>query len=133
MHVAIASSLGVIIFTALSGGWAHFRRGALLPKTVALMALGGALGALVGSWGAVHLSGTVLEILFALLLLGFGIRFIQDQPLLPGMGPQIGGKTGGKTKAIPEGGRRRILRTSGVGILTGIFSALLGVGGGVSL
>jgi uncharacterized membrane protein YfcA len=114
MHIAIASSLGVIIFTAFSGGLAHFQRGALLPKTVALMALGGTLGAIGGSWSAVLLSRAILQILFALLLIWFGIRFIQDRPIVPSLKP------------LPK----NFLSTGFVGLISGFFSALFGVGGG---
>lgn len=112
MHLAVGTSLAVIVFTSLSSVYAHHRRGAVLWPVVGRITPGILVGALLGAAIADAMSGTLLRTSFggfALLLaanLAFG-RSPRPQRTLPG--------TAGMTP---------------VGVVIGTISALVGVGGG---
>ena len=51
-HLAQGTSLVVIIPAALAGSWTHYRRGRLDLRVAAFVAVGGVLGAAIGSLSA---------------------------------------------------------------------------------
>lgn len=112
MHLAVGSSLAIIVFTALASIRAHHRRGAVLWPVVGRIAPGIVVGALLGAAIADAMSGTLLRAwfgVFALLLaanLAFG-RPPRPQRTLPG------------TPGL-----------FAVGTAIGTVSSLVGVGGG---
>lgn len=112
MHLAVGTSLGVIVFTSLSSIRAHHRRGAVRWPIVARISPGIVVGALLGAAIADAMSGALLRTWFggfALVLaawLAFG-RPPRPHRTLPG----------------PVG-------TGLVGVAIGAVSALVGVGGG---
>lgn len=75
-HVAQGTSLVVIIPAALAGSWIHHRNGRLALRDAAALAVGGVLGALLGSFTALSLGDTLLRRLFAGLLIAVGARLI---------------------------------------------------------
>ena len=75
-HVAQGTSLVVVIPAALLGSWSNHRSGSLALRDAALLAVGGILGALAGSLGALALDDALLRRLFALLLLVVAFRMI---------------------------------------------------------
>jgi len=112
MHLAVGTSLAVIVFTSLSSIRAHHRHGAVLWPVVARITPGILVGALLGAAVADAMSATLLRTSFggfALLLaanLGFG------RPPRP---------------------HRKLPDTAGltpIGVIIGAISALVGVGGG---
>ena len=112
MHMAVASSLATIIFTALSSTYAHHRRGAVLWQSVYLLAPGVALGGVLGAALADHLASDVLRIFFGVFQL-----FVATQLILvasPSPQRELPGPVG--------------MVSTGTGI--GTFSTLLGIGGG---
>ncbi|MEO0575610.1 MAG: sulfite exporter TauE/SafE family protein [Pseudomonadota bacterium] len=114
MHIAVATSLTVIIATAISSARAHRAKRALDLSTVRRWMPAMALGALTGALLARTISGDVLRVLFVALAFIVGISFIR--------GP---GKTAPK--------RNMTLPTIGhyaVALLIGTLSAWLGIGGG---
>lgn len=115
--LAHATSLAVIVPTAISGLIA-FRRMGLVPWSTVLP-LGGAaaVAALLGARVAIVLPTPTLKAVFGLFLLVSGIRLLRTQPL-PGAAAG-GGVSLGRTRAVAGGGA------------VGFLSALLGVGGGV--
>lgn len=112
MHLAVGTSLAVIVFTSLASVRAHHRRGAVRWPVVVGITPGIVVGALLGTVIADAMSGPLLRTwfgCFALLLaanLAFG-RAPRPQRVLPG----VGGLTP-------------------VGVAIGAISALVGVGGG---
>lgn len=64
MHVAVATSLASVVFTAVSSAWAHHRRGAVHWPVVRRLAPGIVAGALLTGWIARYLSGDTLRVLF---------------------------------------------------------------------
>jgi uncharacterized membrane protein YfcA len=115
MHVAIGSSLAVIVFTAISSVRAHHGYGAVLWPAVAVLAPGVVLGGLLGALLADRLGTRTLEVVFATfamlmaLRLAFGSKGeVEAHARLPG----------------PAG-------ASAAGTVIGAVSALVGIGGGI--
>lgn len=112
MHLALGTSLASIIFTSISSFLAHHRRGAVYWPVVRGVAPGVVLGTFAGSFVAAALSTTFLQVFFALFL-----YFVCWQ-MLSGRRPQPG-------RSLPGAAG---LNAVGGGI--GIFSSLVGIGGG---
>ncbi len=111
-HVALGTSLATIIFTSISSIRAHHRRGAINWVAFRRLVPGIITGTYLGAWLASVLSTMVLKALFGLFL-----YYVATQML-----------TGRKT----QGGRELpgTVGFLGVGNGIGIFSALVGIGGG---
>lgn len=112
MHMAVASSLAVIVTTSISSVRAHALRGGVRWELARALAPGIVIGALFGALIAAWISGELLRIIFALFLASVALRMgfsgeIRSSLALPG---------------------RTILRLVGGGI--GLLSALVGIGGG---
>jgi len=113
MHVAVATSLASIVLTALASTRAHWRRGSVLPHTLAWLAPGLVAGGLTGAAVASRLPGTALRIgvavfcAFSAWRMAFGASAGADQEREP---------------------RSPWLLAAGTGI--GALSALVGIGGG---
>lgn len=112
MHMAVATSLGTIVFTSLSSVWAHHRRGAVAWDVWARMTPGIIVGGLTGAGFAGVLDGRALEVFFGLFELAVAAR-------------------------MAWGGRPAAHRTlpgspglAGAGGVIGAFSAVVGIGGG---
>ena len=75
-HFAEGTSLLAIVPIAAVGVIAHHRKGFVRWKAVALMGLGGAVGAIVGAYLAYQLSGEALQKVFAAFLLLMAARTI---------------------------------------------------------
>ena len=68
VHVAIATSLGTIVFTSLSSMYAHNKRGAVLWRVVFSVAPGILVGAVLGAKISSLLSTAVIALIFALFV-----------------------------------------------------------------
>ena len=75
-HLAQGVSLIVIVPTAISGAWSHFKRGNVAVKVALLLAPGAALGGLIGASVAQGLDRDTLRIVFGLLLFYFALRYL---------------------------------------------------------
>ncbi len=113
MHVAIATSLTIIIATNLSSVWAHNRKGGVDWAIVRDWWWAIAIGAILGSFFAKTLKTVELVYFFATLA-----AFLAAKMLLPLDRWRIG-------ETLPNG----ILRFFGPGLI-GFFSAVMGIGGG---
>lgn len=115
VHMAFATSLCIIVPTAISSTMGHRKRGNVAWNQVLFLALGGAVGAVVGSSIAALLDGDVLHSAFGGMQILVGLKLLFFHPRLP-----------------PED-RRAPNRASLtlVGLAGGAFSAFFGVGGGV--
>ena len=80
-HVAQGTSLLVIIPAALTGSFAHYRRGRLVLRDAITLAAGGVIGAVVGSVFALSLEDELLRRLFAGFLLIVAIRILLPNDL----------------------------------------------------
>jgi uncharacterized membrane protein YfcA len=68
IHVAIATSLGTIMFTSVSSVRAHHARGAVLWPVVKLLAPGILIGSWIGPWIGAQMNSAVLATAFALFI-----------------------------------------------------------------
>ena len=75
-HVAQGTSLLVIIPAALTGSYTHHRNGRLVLRDAAWLAVGGVIGALIGSVSALSLDDTILRRLFAAFLILTALRML---------------------------------------------------------
>ncbi|MBA5686566.1 sulfite exporter TauE/SafE family protein [Rugamonas apoptosis] len=112
VHMAIATSLGTILFTSLSSVRAHHLHGAVRWPIVALLAPGILVGSWVGPWIGKQLPSPTLALVFALF-----ISFSATQMLFnrkPAAGRELPGSAG----MFAAGG------------VIGVLAGLLGAGGG---
>jgi uncharacterized membrane protein YfcA len=112
VHMAIATSLGTILFTSLSSVRAHHKHGAVLWPVVKLLAPGILVGSWIGPWIAKQLDTSLLAFVFALF-----VAFSATQMLLnrkPAAHRDLPGPLG--------------MSAAGVGI--GTVAGLVGAGGG---
>lgn len=117
VHMAIATSLAVILFTAVSSVLAHNRRGGVMWPAAFWLVPGIVLGSWIGPMIAAHLNSNVLAAIFALFAVFSGYKMMR--------GKKGSGGTEDDSQFCP---RSAVLPAGGVGI--GIFSGLVGVGGG---
>lgn len=113
MHMAVGSSLAVIVVTSLSSLRAHHRLGGVAWPVVARMAGGIAAGALAGAWLADTLSANALQNVFAVFLVAVAVKMGLGLNPTPGSRPFPG------TPVL-----------AGAGAVIGALSALVGIGGG---
>ena len=114
MHVAVASSLGVICFTSLSSIRTHLKIGNTNIPIVKKWMLGIISGSLLGSLLASNISGEILIIIFICLAFAISMNMaLQQQPYLI-------------AKDLPQSKSINFLISSAIGF----FSVLIGIGGG---
>lgn len=82
-HVAQGTSLLVIIPAAALGSFMHHRQGRLALRDAAALALGGVLGAFLGSITALSLDEELLRRLFAVMLLIVATRMLMNRSRTP--------------------------------------------------
>ncbi|HDQ07668.1 MAG TPA: sulfite exporter TauE/SafE family protein [Methanoculleus sp.] len=112
-RVAFATSLAVILPTAISSAYCHHRNHAVDWDMIRLMALPGFLMAFGGAYVATNVHGDGLRLVFGVLLLGAAVRMFFRSSV-------------GNIDIIPH----RALFYIGGGVLFGFLSGLLGIGGG---
>jgi uncharacterized protein len=115
MHVAIGSSLAVIVFTAISSVRAHQGYGAVLWPAVRGLAPGVVAGALLGAWVADLLATRSLEVVFGVFAILMAMQI--------GFGPKVEPAESGPLPSLPG--------YLGAGTVIGTVSALGGIGGGI--
>ena len=114
MHVAVASSLGVICFTSISSIRSHIKLKNTNLIIVKKWALGVILGSILGSLSASFISGENLVIIFVILAFLISLNMLfQQKPIIL------------KTD-LPSS---KLINIS-IGSLIGFFSAIIGIGGG---
>ena len=111
---AVRTSLAIVGTTSLIASYTHHRQGAVKPKVALLFGLSGVLAAFLGAKLTGVVSGRVVMLTFAALMLVVGIGMLFGK---------------GRVLATPRGVPRptaAFLAGAGVGLITGF----LGVGGG---
>jgi uncharacterized membrane protein YfcA len=112
VHVAIATSLGIILFTSISSVRAHHRHGAVMWPVVKQLAPGILIGSWIGPWIGAQIPSTALALFFALFISFSATQMLADRKPKPSR--ELPGTTG----------------MLGMGLFTGTLSGLVGAGGG---
>lgn len=115
MHMAVATSLAVILPTAIASAWTHHRRGAVVWGDVTALAPMITAGVLIGVVIANQLSAGTLADLFGAYALVMAIQLAVDRHPA----------SGGRPVRLPDLGR-----FNAAGLFIGTLSAILGIGGG---
>ncbi|MFP4258161.1 MAG: sulfite exporter TauE/SafE family protein [Desulfovermiculus sp.] len=114
IRIAFGTNLLVVLPTALSGALTHHTKGAVLWKQGVILGVIAAVGAFLGGFFAAHISGAILTKLFGIAIIAGAIRMLTAKP------PQV-----------DEQPSENILTYVFWGIILGIVSGLIGIGGGV--
>lgn len=122
--IAVGTTLFAVIFTALSGGYAHLVRKNLDVRATTILGVSGILGVLVGSWLFTLLTSHV-----ALLGLILGLAFLWPALRMSREGLGFGAMPKREGNTIPEHRAGMTVFGAVIGLLTGI----VGLGGGYAL
>ncbi|MDY0191826.1 MAG: sulfite exporter TauE/SafE family protein [Desulfuromonas sp.] len=114
VHSAFATSLAIIIPTAISNTMGHLKRSNVRGDQVIYLAVGAVVGALLGSWAASLLDGAVLQLAFGIMQIAVALKMITGS-----MNTPSGELCSQKSLLILTG------------LVGGAYSAFFGVGGGV--
>lgn len=112
MHMAVASSLGAMVFTSSSSTWAHQRRGTVIWPAFWCLTLGLLPGAWLGGIVADMMGGTMLRRFFGVFLLFVAGRMLFAHQV-----------ENAKT-------RLKTWLAAASGVIMGLISAMVGIGGG---
>ncbi len=118
IHVAIGTSLGVMIFTAISSTWAHFLKKGIQWNFLQYYSPGIIIGTILGALIADSLPNRKLVVFFSAYIFCFGVYFVfsalrKNNPYLV------------KDTLKPP----YPITTASVGLIAGTICSILGVGG----
>ncbi len=113
IHVAIGTSLGVVIFSSLSGALAHYRRGNVAWQKSVRLAATGVPGSILGAVTASSLSAGIMRVAFGILLTIVAARMFIEKDV------------------VAKGLREDAWIFYVIGLAMGFASSLFGIGGGV--
>ena len=117
IKLAFGSSLLVVFPTAISGALAHTRKGAVWWKAGLILGVCGTIGALIGSTiTSRFLSAAILKPVFGLVISLGALQMLA-----------------GRLPEVEDNPKERPLIWACLGFSTGVFSGLLGIGGGLIL
>ncbi|MFC1938692.1 sulfite exporter TauE/SafE family protein [Chloroflexota bacterium] len=114
IKLAFGTSLAVILPTAASGSWRHHKENAIWWRAALIMGGCGLASAFGGATLASYLPGAILKIVFGVVVLGAAARMLIFKPIAPDAQP----------KNAPW-------LWAGWGVLIGLVSGLVGIGGGM--
>lgn len=112
MHVAVATSLGLVVCSALVSGWNHHRYGNVQWFIVRRMLIGLVVGAWLGTIIAQHIPSQMLQVIF-----GFFVWIVSWRMAFP--------QEKAENRVLPDGAQLNVVST-----LIGTLCILLGVSGG---
>lgn len=122
MHVALGTSLAIIVFTSINAVIAHQRKGAVEWGVLKGMTIGIAIGAVLGAATASWLSGAALQVIVGLFSLTMAAQQVRE--VIKGK-RQIGNEAAQANYPLPSR-----MWQYGSGAVIGWASALFGIGGG---
>ena len=114
MHLAVGSSLAIIVPTSIRSFMAHRARGAVDDELLKQLLVPVPLGVVLASLLAASISSEELRVIFAVLALLFGLRLLFNRVTWR-LGTEV---PGNPWRAF-------------IGVLIGFFSTLMGIGGGI--
>ena len=110
--IAIAGSLAIVGTIALAGGFTYIKAQLIDWKTAFLFGLPGMIGTYLGAWVAAYIPGIVQLILFSLVMIAAAIMMMRKQNLQN------------------DTHERHIIKIVVDGLIVGIITGIVGVGGG---
>ena len=116
VHLCFGTSLAVIIPTSIAGTLAHTRIGNANWRMIWRLAIPGILGSFLGSTIAAYLGSGLLRTLFGIILVLISAQMLFQRK---------------DSEAIGESSPPRSAAVLMVGWVTGLFSGVFGLGGGV--
>lgn len=118
MHIAIATSLAIMMFTSVASTWAHSLRKAVHYNTAVIIGLGIVLGSVGGSIVSYHTQSFVLKIILAIVEIIVGVYLFFSRP-----------KQKDINEFCPDLKHKLIFIFFGLAVA--FLASLLGVGGGI--
>ncbi|HOO55122.1 MAG TPA: sulfite exporter TauE/SafE family protein [Methanothrix sp.] len=128
-RISFGTALAVAFPTAINAAYGHRRRGAVDSRAALLLGTSGLVGAFFGGAVAAHMPGSLLRIVFGLVIIAAAVRMV--------MGSDPGGCIGGGCKEAGGvgGGLEPVVRSDSCyllfGLPLGFLCGLIGIGGGV--
>ena len=113
MHVSVASSLAVIVFTSISSIRSHLKLGNIEKKVIKKWFIGIMIGSLLGSFLASKINGEILVLIFISLAFLISINMFFQK----------------KIKTIQNDIPNSFILNFFISSNIGFFSALIGIGG----
>ncbi len=117
-HIAIGTSLFVVVFSGLTSAYQHRKQGNIHPRAVLIIGFSSALSAFMTARLAAALSGRHLQIAFAIIVMSAALRMLTESTA----------KAQGKLQLSSKPSELGLIL---VGFAGGIVSALAGIGGGI--
>lgn len=114
MHLSVGTALAVMLPTAIVSYLSHRRRGSVDERIVRMWSAPTILGVVAGSFVAALANQTALKLVFSILTGFIGVRMLSSR---------FSWRLAGDAPSVPA--------IWGAGIVTGLFSSLMGIGGGV--
>jgi uncharacterized protein len=133
---AVASTLPAIIPTALAGGYTYIRNGVADVRTGVIVGSSGAATAILGAYLTRFIGGSVLLIVTAVIIAYMAVDMtllaLRPQPGPPAPPAPLGDADAALAAQTPAAHRLRPTPAALVlvGAVTGLYSGLLGLGGG---
>jgi len=112
-HMAVGTSLGIIVPTSIISTWSHYKRGSGDMILFRKLAFPVVFGTLVGSWLGGNLSGDSLKTIFATLTMLIALNLLRKNHFLLG-------------EELPV-----VSKQWSIASLIGLLSSIMGIGGGV--
>lgn len=116
IRVSLGTSLAVILPTAISGAYGHYRKNAVLIKPMLFLGVTGAVGGILGGTIATHIPGDILKTIFGIVVILVAFVMLKT-----------------KYSEVEKHPVDNSLYFVIWGFFAGIMSGLLGVGGGFIL
>lgn len=113
MHLAVATSLATIVFTSIASARAHHKKGVVDAALLRNWLPGIILGAALGGFIAKFLDGATLSLIFGVIALAVAVAMARRDMWL--IAQSLPG-----SKAV----------NGAISFIVGVFSALMGIGGG---
>jgi len=112
-RISFGTALAVALPTSINGTLGHYRRGAVVRRASMLLGTTGVVGAYLGGWAASNAPGSLLRLIFGLVILIAALRMVAGSP---------------KPSGYAENSDSNYLL---FGLPLGFLCGLIGIGGGV--
>jgi len=128
-HVAVGTTIAIIIPTSLTGALNYFRKGLVDFKLAVTIAIPAVIGVCLGAYGTNYISGNVLMISFACLVTFVGVDLTFGLLEKFTKKAESQNQNQDQDQEIPESKPSR-LKLSLLGLTTGLMAGFFGIGGG---